>query len=250
MKAICFAVVAGLAGLASADVYEAANLYSPAPTQARLLSVPVFGIQANVVAGDTFTAEGLVQDGVSAFFTDDGAGSVHTFGSSSLGGNNLTNPGTTSVINSVVVDNMNGTYTAAVSISHLDVAGGLGLWVAGGQTGPNGSFVSWRFDAGSNAGGADQINIDLGMGESINVLGSGIIAFNSAGASLGSFAMTLDSSSASALSGVGVIGLGGGNIAGFDLSGIELQWTYEVVPTPSSAALLGLGGLLAARRRR
>jgi hypothetical protein len=252
MKTVLFAAVAGLAASANADIvpFNAFDLTTAQVSGGQLYSVGTTSLKS-VIPGDAFTAEPLAQTTSGAFFTDDGAGSVFAFGTAASGGNNLTNTGSISVVNSVQINNANSTFTVASSVAHFNSAGGLVPWVASGVSGPNAApFVSWRFDVGSTSGGTNPIDISLAAGEFINVLSANFLVFNSAGSVLATFSLSLDTSNSSSLSGLGLVGLGGANIAGFDLSGMEIQWTYEVVPTPASAAVLGFGGLLAARRRR
>lgn len=247
MKTAFVLTVVGLAATANADITPVTTI---ADLTQPIAQGTVYGLTGdkNIIAGDTYTAEPLVQDGINAFFTDDAA-SVFTLGVPAIGGNNLTGAaGSTSNSSSGSIDNMDGTFTAFVTIDHRDATGNLDLWVDAAQAGQG--LTSWRADVGSNAGGTDGLAVDLGAGESFNILSSVFVAFNSANASLGAFSLSLDTSNASQLSGLAVIGLGGADIAGFDLSGLQIQWTYEIVPAPASAALLGLGGFAAIRRRR
>ena len=62
-----------------------------------------------------------------------------------------------------------------------------------------------------------------------------------------SFSITIDVSGASTLE-VGLLSSVNGSGDGFDVSAITVSG--DPVPTPASAALLGLGGLIATRRRR
>ncbi|MBX3364604.1 MAG: PEP-CTERM sorting domain-containing protein [Phycisphaeraceae bacterium] len=252
MKNVVFVAMAGLAASAGADfsAQVPANLLNAQP--GGVIYNTLSPIANNVIPGDTFTAEPLVQTTTTAFYTDDSNASLFTFGTTAPGGNNLANAGTVSVTESSVTPLGGNQFLAAVAIYHADAAtGGLAIWVAQGVTGPNGApFVSWRGDVGALAAATDPIDIQLGAGQSIVVHSASFTVFNTTGAVLGTFGLTVNASTGTTLGGVGVVGLGGANIAGFNLSGMELQWHYEIIPAPSSVALLGLGGLLAARRRR
>ncbi len=46
------------------------------------------------------------------------------------------------------------------------------------------------------------------------------------------------------------VGAGGADLGTFNIGGGSASITYNVIPAPGAAALFGLGGLAAARRRR
>lgn len=245
-----------MAGAASADIAANANVINlTAPQSAsavRTLSHTAGDAQARPL-GDLYSAEALVQDGASAFFLDDGAFD-HVFdGAAEFGGVSSTAAGASFVYNEALFDNGDGTFTAVSQAFHVDDAtGGLVDWVPAGVTGPAGPFTAWRFDAGAPAA-PNPIDIALGAGESIVV--TEVLSFltDTAGGSLGAFDITggaNDFTTTTSLGGIALIGLGGADIAGFGVGSLGLQWTYEIVPAPASAALFGLGGLAAARRRR
>jgi hypothetical protein len=119
-----------------------------------------------------------------------------------------------------------------VEIIALDLAGALADWVPVGAVGPNGIFTTWRMDVGSNAA-IDPIDIlSLNPGDTITVLSSGFTAFDLVGLPIGTFGLTVDTSDATSVSGVGVVGIGGGDIAGAGLGSIQMFWEYEVIPVP------------------
>ncbi len=201
-------------------------------------------------SGDTFSSAPLVQDAASAFFISDTAPSTHTFdGTAEDGGADLVgNEGDRFVVAEAFTPGAgaNGGDLIQVQYTAVDAAGAPTPWVAAGVAGPAGPFTAWRLDVGSNAGGMDQI------ANTTAVLGSGMTVFDSAGGPVGSFPLTLDTSSATGVSGLGVIGLGGADIAGFDLASFQLFWEVAPVPEPSSVILgsSSLLGLVLLRRRR
>ncbi len=249
MKTVLVLTVVGLAATANADITPMSNIadLSQANGQGTIYS-DFSGLQS-VIAGDSFTAEPLVQDGISAFFTDDNTASIFAEGVEGFGGVNIAGAaGSTSNALAGSVPLGGGMFVGFASVHMRDAAGALGIWVDAANAGAG--FTTWRADVGTIAGGTDGLGIDLAPGESFSVLSAAFVAFNSTGGSLGTFALSVDNSDAAQLAGLAVIGLGGADIAGFDLAGIEMQWTYEIVPAPASAALLGLGGFAAIRRRR
>lgn len=249
MKTALVLIVAGLATAATADIIPTATTYDLTQANGQGTVYTDFSGLRTVTPGDSYTAEPLVQDGVSAFFTDDDSASIFAEGVEGLGGVNIAGAaGSTSHADAGSVPLGGGLHLGFASVFMRDAAGGLGIWVDAANAGAG--FTSWRADVGTIAGGTDGLGIALGGGESFSVLSATFVAFSSTGAPLGAFPMSLDSSDGAQLAGLAVIGIGGGDIAGFDLAGVELQWEYEIVPAPASAALLGLGGFAAARRRR
>ncbi len=242
--------LAGLAAIAGADVavYNGVVLGETASLETRWGSI--YGIAGRApVAGDTFGARALVQDGASAFFIDD-VPDTHLFGAVEAAGVNfLGNLGDSFSIASAVTDLGGGQELVQVEMTNLNASGAPSMWhPTPGLLSPNGvPYNSWRLDVGSTAAGTDDIAWDPAL---FAVVSSGFTAFDSTGASLGTFALTLDTSTATGLSGVGVIGIGGGDIGGFDLASIQLFWEVKKVPAPGSLGVIGLGALFAVRRRR
>lgn len=253
MKTFACVVVAGLATSAGAELTTlgATNILT-AETLNRNAELLNFTTANRTSSGDSYTSETLIQTAGGAFFLDDTAGSSFIVDAAPAdGGQNLTY--TTPVSMTTVaadLDNGDGTRTALVQTTALDAAGASIAWVPAGVTNGGDPFVAWRMDVGTTAGGVDGLDIALNPGESVNFLGSGFAAFDSTGGVLGVFALTLDDSAGSTASGLAVIGIGGADIAGFDLAAIQLFWDYEIVPAPASLSMIALGGLVAARRRR
>ena len=215
------------------------------------LTGSIFGIGTPIETdptGDTYSAAPLAQDGASAFFISDTAPNTHTFDvASEAGGMALAaSAGSTWVAVEGFFPGVgpNGGDIIAAEYIAVDAAGAPTPWVAAGVTAPGGlPFTTWRLDIGSTAAGPNEItNTDA-------ILSSGFTAFDSAFAPIGSFPLTLDTSSASGVSGAAIVGLSGADIAGFDLASIQLFW--EVVPEPATGLLtvIGLLGVSLLRRR-
>ncbi len=83
------------------------------------------------------------------------------------------------------------------------------------------------------------------------LVGSSFTGYDLSGGSLGTFALTTDASDGTGLAGVAAVGIGGGDIAGFGLSSLQMSFEIIVVPTPAAlpAGLIGLGALALRRRR-
>ena len=237
---LCVATVCALAGGASADIGFVSGQDLRDGGQATHFG-SIFGqVGTRGGTGDSFVARALLQAPPNAYFIDDVPHS-HTFGGSEFAGNNLIT-GQPFTITSAKTSLGGNLYLIQVEM------GTQGPWQpTPGLTAPNGNvFQSWRLDVGMLAAGTDAID----FANPITVMSSGFSIFNSVGGSLGTFALTLNGSTASSVAGVGVVGLGGGDIGGFDLARIQLFWTVEIIPAPGTASLIGLGGLVAMRRRR
>lgn len=266
-KVLAVLVATGLAAPAVADLttpagggFTAYNLADAGPAAYGLISDGVVAGGARSVLGDTYSVAPLVQDGVSAFFLQDvdgpGPGTtgryVATFdGTGENSGANLAySTGTHNFqVTEAQTDLGGGNYLIQVQYTAVNGSGAAEPWVPAGVIGPNGPFTAWRMDLGTNAAGNP---IDrLSPNNDFSILNSGFTAFDSTGAALGTFLLTVDDSNppSGGLSGVAVVGLGGANIAGFDMATLQMFWEINVVPEPASLALLALGGLLVVRRR-
>jgi hypothetical protein len=252
MRILSFVALAGVASLtvsAGADITAlngaALGQSEGAPTQFG----SIYGqVPQSPVDGDTYDARALLQDGVNAFFIDD-APDNHGFGGSEDAGTNFVgNAGDRFSIASLHTVLGGGTELVQVEMTNLSANGAPSAWQpTAGLLSPNDLvFNSWRFDMGSTAAGTDAI----AWSNDFAIINSGFTAFDSTGASLGTFALTLDTSTANSMSGVAVLGLGGADIGGFDMVSIQLFWEIEKVPAPGSMALLGMVGLASMRRRR
>ncbi len=248
LKVFALVGVASLTTSAVADItpYEGVILGQTQsnPTQFGSIYSPT---SRSPIPGDTYDARALLQDGINAFFIDD-VPNNHAFGGLENAGSNLTgNAGDAFQIASLHT-NLGATELVQVEMGNFSANGALSAWQPfAGLLSPNGVvFTSWRFDMGGIAAGPDDIAWDFDF----NVINAGFTVFDSAGASIGTFALTVDNSSANALSGLGVVGIGGGDIGGFDLASFQLFWEIEKIPAPGSVTLLGMCGLIAMRRRR
>lgn len=194
---------------------------SPDKSQAmpRLLSE----VQIDVpdAAGDTYSLAPLVQDGDTAFYpSETGGPTLHTFNvSSESGGTNLlgTEGGTFRVSEQNIplggdVDRL------IVEVRAVNSRLESEPWVDSSNAGKG--FISWRLDVGSTSGGTNPIQPDVPF----TLVDSGFNVFNSAGDPAGSFDLTTDTSTATSLSGVAALGNNGLDIAGVDISSIQMYW--------------------------
>ncbi len=233
------------------------NNFGPALTDS------IFGISSTSEAdptGDTYTVAPLLQSGGipatgAGFANDLGVVGVTFDGLAESGGVNVFgNAGDTFIVEESFTPaaGPNGLDLIQVEITSVDANGNPTPWVAAGVTGPNGPWTEWRVDVASNSAGAsggDDL-IDLSP---FNLEATGFSAFASDGTSYGTFTpLTVDASTAAGVQGVGVIGLNGADIAGFDLARIQLFWEVSKVPEPSTGILsmVGVLAMMMFRRRR
>lgn len=259
---LAFAGSAMAYGPATIAVDGASVLGNSIPAPAGLVSALNFEANANRSAiGDSFSFAPLAQTNLPTAFFIDGNYDPGTFsvaaapGATDLNGDLLFyQPG--SVISGVFASQTQtgpNTYLIQVSYFALNATSGTPVpLVPAGAVPPAGGgtlFTSWRLDVGGFAGGSDAISLSAPVA---NIIGQGQFAFNSAGGLLGTFALTAGGATVGSadINGVAVLGLGGGNIAGFDLVEHGIFWEVEVVPAPGAFALLGVAGLAATRRRR
>lgn len=181
-------------------------------------------------AADLYNASSLLQTGAGAAFLDPGAGGPYTFdGASEVMGPNGCDATVTMEIIEVQLPgaacpNALGTDCIISDIIALDAAGAPTPWVPVGCSDPLDPWVSWRMDV-EVAAGPDFIDISSGA---VTVLDSGACAFDSGGGLLGCFPLVLDSSIGNSLGGVGIVGLGGADIAGFDMAELQLYWDIDI----------------------
>ncbi len=175
--------------------------------------------------GDTYDAAGLVQDANSAFFLDD-LPDNHTFGTGEeSAGANLLSGVDTRIIGTDFGPGVPG--TNLIQVNYLTVDGSD--LVPAGEVSPDELILeSWRMDVGTTAAGTDQIEWTPNPG--FTVVDSGFCLFDG-GAQLGCFALVSNDSSADGVAGVGVVGLGGADIAGFGVDELVMFWEIQVNPS-------------------
>ncbi|MHC4698524.1 MAG: myxococcus cysteine-rich repeat containing protein [Planctomycetota bacterium] len=175
--------------------------------------------------GDTYDAAGLVQDVNTAFYLDDFPDN-HTFGTGEeSAGANLLSGVDTRIIGTDFGPGVPGTNLIQVNYFTVD---GSDLVPAGNVSSDGLIFEAWRMDVGTTAAGTDQIEWTPNPG--FSVVDSGFCLFRD-GASLGCFALVVNDSSADGVAGIGVVGLGGGDIAGFGVDEMAMFWVIQVNPS-------------------
>jgi hypothetical protein len=184
------------------------------------------GLAAQLANG-SYSLAPTVQDSGSAYYMSDADGpTLHTFdGVGESGGANLfgTTRGSFLVFEGSE-DLGNDADRVIVEVWAVDGSGVAEPWVDSSNAGSG--LTHWRLDLGSNFGGNSQIQ----PGVPFTVLGSGVAIFDSAGGQLATDDLSLDSSTASGLSGVAIFWLGGADIAGFDLAGMQMYWDIQYPP--------------------
>jgi hypothetical protein len=196
---------------------------SPNKNQAALMlsKAEIYEDSEVTAIGDTYSLAPLVQDSDTAFFPSDAGGpTLQTFdGANESGGTNLlgTKGGTFLVMERSVP--MGGNVDRIlVEVRAINASNGSEPWVDSSQAGKG--FISWRLDVGSTSGGTNPIQPDAPF----TLVDSGFSVFNSAGEPLGNFDLTDDTSTATSLSGVAALGNSGEDIAGVDVSAIQMYW--------------------------
>ena len=115
---------------------------------------------------------------------------------------------------------------ASAGFAQIGMAAGVGFFVSEGQ---------------------DSLTVD---GTGFNFIAAEFGFFGGTGSFLGSADITSnDFSDANGLGAIGILNATNAGIAG-NIAEMFIYIEYETIPTPASAALLGLGGLVAIRRRR
>ncbi|MFG0306283.1 MAG: hypothetical protein ACF8Q5_08730 [Phycisphaerales bacterium JB040] len=170
---------------------------------------------------DTYTAEALAQDATSAYFIDDDNDSIFTFDDAAqIGGSSAIDPEVIFLVTEGRTD-LGGSTLIQVEMGAYDINGNPAPWLDSSAAGLG--LDSWRFDIGTGAVGGNPIDLE----GAFTIVASGMAAFDSTGALLGESPLTEDASTDTALAGVATVGLGGEDIAGFDLTAIQIWWEIE-----------------------
>jgi len=181
---------------------------------------------ANVASGD-YSLAPLVQDADTAYFmTDAGGPTLHSFDGleESAGGNQLGSDGGLFVVLEGSVPLGQGLERVIVEVTAVNSEGQAEPWVDVSNAGAG--FENWRLDVGTNSGGTAAIV----PGVPFTRVESGFSVFSSAGAIKGEFALSADTSTATSLSGVAVLSNSGSDIAGVDISSIQMYWDIQTNP--------------------
>jgi hypothetical protein len=199
------------------------------------------GVGNRDASGDTFNAAMLAQNTGSAFFIDDFPDDF-VFGVASDGGANLITGAPTTVAS---LESAVGTIHTIVVAAFTDDSSD---WLPAGID-PDGSgdlLTAIRFDVGGFAAGSDPISwAGTSIGAGATVLSAEIVLFID-GSAVFSTGLAAEDYASGGLAGVGVVG----GAAGAGIDEVQIVWTVNEIPAPGSAALLGLAGFAAARRRR
>ncbi len=218
---------------ASAQRHEAFSAtLGVTPDQGGYRPLSVLEIQPVVLlsnpSGSTYAGGALIQDALSAYLLSTGP-HTHVWAATtqSIGTNALS-----AIPMSMVETYLPGAGPNGGDIIQINIlTDDRSPWVPTGSVGPNGNFTVWRVDVGR---AAHPDPLEFSPAPKI-VASSGVAWFNNAGGLLGSFAMGANQSpgignSGSEVSGLGVVGLGGANIAGFDLC--EAAMFFELISPP------------------
>jgi|GEM_PF-3336459 len=172
-------------------------------------------------AADTYTAEALAQDATSAYFLDDDNDSIFSFDDAAqIGGSSAIDPEVIFLVTEGRTD-LGGSTLIQVEMGAYDINGNPAPWVDSSAAGLG--LDSWRFDLGTAAVGGNAIELE----GPFTVIASGLAAFDSSGALLGESPLTQDDATSTTLAGIATVGLGGEDIAGFDLTAIQVWWEVQ-----------------------
>ncbi|NNK98544.1 MAG: S8 family serine peptidase [Xanthomonadales bacterium] len=182
--------------------------------------------------GDSYSLAPWLQDDQSGFYLASPiAPSSHTFDGidESAGTNSFGSLGGTFSVSEGIIDLGGGAERYVVEVSAVDSSLDNEPWVDASWAGQ--TFTDWILDVGNFDGGGNTI----APGYSFSVSDSGCFVFDSTGASLGTFELYSDTSTSTELSGGAWLELGGSDIAGVDVSTIQLYW--DIAPTSEDSDL-------------
>ena len=179
--------------------------------------------------GDTYLAAGIVQDATSAWYVDDYPDN-HTFGTGDeTAGANLLSEVDTRIAGMDQGPGLPGTNLLQVNYYTSDSSD----IVPSGSVSPNGTyFESWRFDVGTVEDITDRINRTPNPG--FTVVDSGFCVAEDGGL-LGCWELAVDDSDANGVSGIGIVGLEGADIAGYGVDEMVMYWEIQLASSVSPA---------------
>lgn len=205
------------------ELGPSANLHDPldSASDATLLGDPGMSVEGILGSSETYSQAPIVEDSTTTYYLSDvAAPTLHTFDglSESGGGNFFGSTGGFITVTEGVTPLGGGVDRYLVEVGARNSGGFLEPWVDASWAGFG--LLNWRLDVGSTLGGIDPIQFAF----PISVFGSGVTAFDSSGSSLGTFALTADTSTSTSLSGVAVLTNGGFDIAGVDVAALQMFW--------------------------
>ena len=230
----------------NADVLSITQLEKPSPQrseQAVALDSSSKGYQAgsmlkeeNIVSpaafGDSYSLAPWLGDNQNQYYHASaiGAPTTHTFdGSDESGGlNTYGSAGGSFSVSEGIIDMGGGVERYVVEVSAVDASLDGEPWVDASWAGQ--IFTAWFLDVGNTNGGGNPIS----PGYSFTVQDSGVFVFDSAGLQITVLGIQ-DTSNSTDLSGSAGLGLNGNDIAGFDVSTLQMYW--DIAPTSEDADL-------------
>lgn len=241
-----FALSSSMAITGSADILSITKLEKPRPQrsgQAVALDSSSRGYQAgsmlkqeNIVSpaafGDSYSLAPWLGDNLNQYYLASaiGAPTTHTFdGSDESGGlNTYGSAGGSFSVSEGIIDMGGGVERYVVEVSAVDASLDGEPWVDASWVGQ--IFTAWYLDVGNSDGGGNPIS----PGYSFTVQDSGVFVFDSAGSQIAVLGIQ-DTSNSTDLSGSAGLGLNGDDIAGFDVSTLQMYW--DIAPTSEDADL-------------
>jgi hypothetical protein len=177
--------------------------------------------------GDSYSLAPWIVDDLDQFYlaSTNGAPTTHTFDGvvESGGGNNYGSAGGSFSVIEGIIDLGGGAERYVVEVSAVDVSLNNEPWVDASWAGQ--VFTDWILDVGNIDGGGNAIV----PGYEFSVTDSGFLVFDSSGSQLGGFDLYSDTSTSTELAGGAWVNINGSDIAGFDVSTIQLYW--DIIPT-------------------
>lgn len=251
MKIMAFGALAltAIAGVANAAIVEANVNDGWVTNAAGLFRIGGTPSDRDITPGDTYSAALLGQSSSSAgFVTNTGRTTSFVFNNNNVHGTLVGSGATVRIQSADLGDIAPGVRRVVVACFTTDNSN---LWLNGINIGAN-PMIQGRFDVGSTALGGNGLlwNGLPGAATSVSI-------FSALWSPSNGFASPLATSSALANQATGGLPNMGSavvwnGVVGFTgvISEIDMVFDITYVPTPGTASLLALGGLVAARRRR